>query len=221
MNVENSIIARFQELIERGREVEKTKVGPPANYIGFDSLVDGQAAHQWRASSLSLLAKAMGSDSEHYRLFDQCFQKGVTYSPVHRGIGILSAAKEDLERGYLRDVRRLVAAETFSDFLDQAVELLSTGYCAPAAVIAGAVLEDHLRRLCEQQGISLPAKPKLDSMNAQLAKQGAINLLTQKRITAIADIRNSAAHGKWQAFERSDVDDMIKWIATFVEKSSG
>ena len=40
-------------------------------------------------------------------------------------------------------------------------------------------------------------KPKLGTMNAGLAKQGVYNKLTQKRITALADIRNKAAHGEW------------------------
>jgi hypothetical protein len=53
-----------------------------------------------------------------------------------------------------------------------------------AAVIAGTVLETALRQLC------------LDRMNADLAKAGVYNSLMQKRITALAAIRNRAAHGK-------------------------
>ena len=54
-------------------------------------------------------------------------------------------------------------------------------------------------------------------MNADLAKAGVYNKLTQKRITAIADIRNNAAHGNWDQFDRADVKDMIDWVANFVE----
>jgi hypothetical protein len=63
----------------------------------------------------------------------------------------------------------------------------------------------------------LPDKPKLDYMNAQLAKIEYYNKLTQKQITTLADIRNSAAHGKWKEFKEDDVRDMIKWIARFIE----
>jgi hypothetical protein len=42
-------------------------------------------------------------------------------------------------------------------------------------------------------------------------------MLTQKRITAIADIRNNSAHGNWDQFDRADVKDMICWVANFVE----
>lgn len=167
------------------------------------------------------MGKAFGRDSEHYSLFEACFEKGVTYSPFVRGIGILKAAQEDFEHGYIQDVKNLVAAEMFSDLLDQASELLDAGYIGPAAVVAGAVLEDNLRKLCIGQSIELPDKPKLDYMNSQLAKEKVYNKLTQKRLTAIADIRNSAAHGKWGDFTKKDVEDMISWIMSFAETHLG
>lgn len=221
MNVDQKIISRLDELIERGHKIEKTKKTPPSNFIGFDSTVDSQDANQWYASAKSILSKAFGSSSEHYQLFDSCFNKGVTFSPLIIGIGILKAAKEDYELGYVQDIRNLVIAELFSDLLEQASELLEAGYYGPAAVLAGAVFEDNLRKLCSIHSVELSDKPKLDYMNAQLAKVNVYNKLTQKRITAIADIRNSAAHGKWSEFTVEDVVDMIKWITNFTETHLG
>ncbi len=200
MNADEKILQRLQQLIDRGLEITNTKKSPPSNFIGFDATVDSEAANQWHASAKSILGKAFGRYSEHYSLFEACFEKGVTYSPFVRGIGILKAAQEDFEHGYIQDVKNLVAAEMFSDLLDQASELLDAGYIGPAAVVAGAVLEDNLRKLCVGQSIELSDKPKLDYMNSQLAKEKVYNRLTQKRLTAIADIRNSAAHGKWDNF---------------------
>ncbi|QPI66225.1 DUF4145 domain-containing protein [Vreelandella venusta] len=189
--------------------------------MGFDATVDSEAANQWHANAKSILGKAFGRDSEHYSLFETCFEKGVTYSPFVRGIGILKAAQEDLEYGYIQDVKNLVAAEMFSDLLEQASELLDAGYIGPAAVVAGAVIEDNLRKLCISHSIELPDKPKLDYMNSQLAKENVYNKLTQKRLTALADIRNSAAHGKWDDFAKKDVEDMISWVMSFAETHLG
>jgi hypothetical protein len=50
---------------------------------------------------------------------------------------------------------------------------------------------------------------KLDKMNADLAKAGAYNKLVQKQITALADIRNDAAHGHYDQFSKDDVSSMI------------
>jgi hypothetical protein len=126
---------------------------------------------------------------------------------------ILNAAKEDFEGGYLSSIRNLVQAEVYDIELDQARELLSSKYKTAAAVIAGVVLETTLRQLCIDHGL---AAGKLDRMNADLAKKGCYNSLVQKRITALADLRNKAAHGHSEQFIESDVAEMINYIEGFV-----
>jgi hypothetical protein len=218
MSVDQKVIARLKELISMGESVLTTKREPGAGMIGFDSFVDSEKANQWFTSAQSLLERAFGSDGAHYKNYSAIPGKqGLSFSPCRRGQGILRAALEDFERGFLFDIRKLVESEVFVDFLDQAGELLRAGYKAPAAVVAGAVLEDGLRKLCAKHGIALSDRPKLDAMNSSLAKVSAYSLLTQKRVTAVADIRNNAAHGKWDAFTNDDVADMIDWIAKFLE----
>lgn len=107
----------------------------------------------------------------------------------------------------------MVQAELFDSELDQARELLSSGYKGPAAVVAGVVLETALKDLCDQHSIS---HSKLDKMNADLAKAGVYNKLQQKKITALADIRNSAAHGDWQSFSDTEVSEMIRDVESFL-----
>jgi hypothetical protein len=53
-------------------------------------------------------------------------------------------------------------------------------------------------------------------MNADLAKQGLYNANMAKRITALAGIRNSAAHGKPDEFTDADVKAMIEDIQRFL-----
>ena len=133
----------------------------------------------------------------------------------------MRAALDDFEGGYLFDARRLIEAEVFADFLDQAEELIRAGYKGPAAVVAGCVLEDALRRLCTAHGIPVPERPGLDRLNGELAKAGVYSKLVLKRITAIADIRNNAAHGRWDEFDEDDVTDMIEWIVKFTQEHLG
>ncbi|RYF09401.1 MAG: DUF4145 domain-containing protein [Oxalobacteraceae bacterium] len=110
-------------------------------------------------------------------------------------------------------VRSMVQAEVFSNELDQASELMKGGYITAAAVIAGVVLETTLRRLCEDAQIE---PGSLNKMNADLSKSGTYNLLVNKRITALADIRNNAAHGHPDKFTKADVADMIIKVEAFV-----
>lgn len=174
------------------------------------------AAPQWNTSCLNLLNRVFGSDSVHFQEFSDAL-KMPTAGYIYGALGVFKAAKDDYENGYLFDVRQLIEAEVFDDFLEQAVHLFSAGYHQPAAVIAGSVLEDGLRKLCQKNGITLPDRPKLDQMNADLAKAGVYNKLVQKRITTFADLRNKAAHGQWDQFTKEDVREMIDGVRRFME----
>ena len=102
------------------------------------------------------------------------------------------------------------------DFLSQAEALLEQGFHAAAASLAGAVLEDTLRRLCDKNSISYGTKTKIDSLNSDLAKANAYDKLIQKEITAKADLRNNADHGHFAKVRAEDVADMVRWIRRFV-----
>jgi hypothetical protein len=67
-------------------------------------------------------------------------------------VGILRALRAAYAGGYLKTLEDLVAADLFTDFLEAAEHLLDSGYKDAAAVIAGAVLEEHLRKLVRQAG---------------------------------------------------------------------
>ena len=178
--------------------------------------IDSRSLLEWSVKAKSLLNKACGIDSEHYKMFSKK-ETGSAYSTslniLENLRAIFIAAKEDYEGGYLRTSRSLIQAEVFDSELEQADELLRSGYKLPAAVVAGVVLETSLRELCDQE--SLP-HGKLDKMNSDLTKTGRYNKLQQKRITALADIRNSAAHGKDQNFSTQDVSDMIRDVEKFL-----
>ncbi len=217
MKVDEKVLERLRELVQAGERVIATRRSLPPNYIGFNDPVDSEAAYQWFTSVQSILVRVFGETSEHYRNFTaQETSKGLTITPVRKAQGVLKAAVEDYEGGYLLDLRKLVEAEVLDDFLDQAAALLAAGYYQPAAVVGGCVLEDALRALAATNGIALPSRPKLDLMNAELAKAGRYTKLVQKRITAIADVRNNAAHGHWDQFTEDDVRDALQWIRNFV-----
>jgi hypothetical protein len=216
MKIDEKVLTRLEDLVIKGEEVLKTRREPPSNSIGFDASVDLQMATQWMVSCLSILQNVFGENSSHYKMFEPLTRGKTTFNPTKKCLGVIKAAKDDYENGYLFDTRALIEAEVFDDFLEQAEHLLIQGYFAASAVIAGSVLEDGLRKLCAKNGLTLSAKPKLDTMNAELAKAGVYNLLKQKQITALADLRNKAAHGQG-GFTKEDVEDMIRNVRRFME----
>jgi hypothetical protein len=197
--LDQKILQRLEELIQFGERVQQTKFERfvAGMRVAGDLGVNPALAQQWGTSCLNLLGRVFVNNSVHYQNFNATFPELHLYSPLSQALGTLRAAKEDFELGYLFDTRVLIGAEVFDDFLEQAEYLFDSGYYQPAAVVAGSVLEDGLRKLCMRHEVSLSATPKLDAMNASLAKQGVYNKLMQKRITALADIRNKAAHGQW------------------------
>ncbi len=63
----------------------------------------------------------------------------------------------------------------------------------------------------------MPNKTNINSLSTELAKVDEYNLLTQKQITAHADIRNNADHGNYDEFGLDDVADTLKWVRRFTE----
>ena len=219
MKVNPRVVGRFQELVERGERLFNplSDLGMIPNqpiYIGPDF----QASNQWGMNCLNLIGRIFGKESDQYQHFQNAYIDIGYYSNLQRALAILKAAKDDYEHDYLFDTRTMIEAEVFDDFLEQASHLLATGYDGPAAVTAGCVLEDGLRKLCARHGIQLPANPKLDVMNAELVKHGIYDKLTQKNVTWLADIRNKAAHGEWHQFTKPDVEQMITQTRLFMER---
>ncbi len=79
----------------------------------------------------------------------------------------------------------------------------------PAASLAGAVLENGLRELCQKHSIPVAAKTNIEALNVALAKATVYDKLVQKQITAFAD------HGHFAKVSLQGVAEMVKWIRRF------
>ena len=110
----------------------------------------------------------------------------------------------------------MVASDVFADFLDQAQHLLEAGYKDPAAMLAGAVLEDGLRRLLSRAGESTKPRDDLSALNSRCAQKGQYNRLVQKKLSVWIDIRNNAAHGRFEEYNDEDVERMVEGINSFL-----
>jgi hypothetical protein len=206
---------RFAELAVQAGAVEATKYHENDRY-SLGERVNAELLLAWHVKARALLANACGPQSVHFAEFVEQ-GKPQSYRSSHREfrdlLAVFTAAREDYEGGYLNSVKSLVQAEVFGSEIEQARELHQNGYIVAAAVIAGVVLETTLRQICDNYGIGTGS---LNKMNADLTKIGAYNLLVQKRITTLADIRNNAAHGRDGEFSADDVSEMIKQVENFV-----
>jgi hypothetical protein len=132
--------------------------------------------------------------------------------------------------GMFESITETIEANVTSDYMTQAENLLSgagSGEFAhvPAAVLAGAVLEDTLRRLCQRQSPSIPMVRKygnLKSLNDfinDLKHAGLYTELKAKQLRVWAGIRNAAAHGEFDDFTCDDVQQMLDGIQSFLAEN--
>ncbi len=215
MSTHERINAKFQALLKEGGDILQLCGWDGSNY---KSHPDDIAYRRFRTEAMNLVRRVCSESSDHYQELKRLAERKNTSENSYYFkdcLGILQAAQKDYDGGYLFDLRALVAAELIGDFIDQAEALVSEGYHVPAASLAGAILEDTLRKMCETKHITFPDRTKIDRLNADLAKAGAYNKLIQKRITAFADIRNNADHGRFDEFNKEDVEDMVSWVRKF------
>jgi hypothetical protein len=211
----NKFKNRFLELETQLEGVEATKLTKQGHYGTYEQ-INQELFLSWCVKAKNLIVNSCGEESQHFKEFEKALKPGIqesNHTLLKRAKSVFLASKEDYEGGYITSIKNLIQAEVFDSELEQASELLSAGYGPSAAVIAGTVLETTLRSLCDSNGI---VHGKLDKMNADLTKAGVHNTLVQKRITALAGIRNSAAHGKHDEFTTEDVKNMISEVERII-----
>jgi hypothetical protein len=102
---------------------------------------------------------------------------------------------------------------------------IEEGYKDPAAVMTGCVLEEHLRQLCELNEIEVTFEKdykfitkKANLLNSELAKKNVYGKLDSKNIIAWLDQRNSAAHGKFDNYNKEQVHTMLNGVTEFIAR---
>lgn len=88
-------------------------------------------------------------------------------------------------------------------------------------MIAGSVLEEHLRKLAERHGVSVAVagRPKkADTLNADLAKAAVYNKIEQKNVTAWLGHRNDAAHGHYESYDAAQVALLLQSVREFLAR---
>lgn len=98
----------------------------------------------FKTRALNIVGRAFGVDDDHYQSLQRLSEDYGNYPAC---LGIVQAALYANEAGLLFDMKSLITSELLGDFIEQAETLLAAGYHVPAASLAGAVLEDTLRKL--------------------------------------------------------------------------
>lgn len=218
------LVRRADELLAMGKAVLGTAYSTGGQYNV--NHVKSAPMAGFRSAVLSFLERCFSKDHPHYQEFKEQ-AAGEYRSNAEGGLAILQAVRDEIAGEWLFTIKSLVAAELFADFISMAEHLLDAGYKDPAAVMAGSVLEEHLRQLSLKN--SLPVEDdrdgdlvprKADRLNAELAKANVYSKLDQKLVTAWLDLRNNAAHGKYETYASEQVRQMIQGVIEFMARKA-
>ena len=183
----------------------------------------------WVTRLGQLIRKLYGTDSQQFSNYNQALKTDSfynihsnSYAQVSQMLGISMSVKHDYDNGLLDNIKSLLQADIFADFLEMGEYLLNEGYKDAAAVIIGAVLEDSLRKLCDNNGISTNKENgsplTIDPINVALAKGDVYSKLVQKQITTWAHVRNKAAHGEYSEYDKKQIEMMLLFVQNFSEQ---
>ncbi len=216
------ILRRLDELIADGDRVAGTH--RPATRAdsewGYrEGNVDGAAWSGWKVSSLTLIEQIGGKQSTYYEHFAQC-TTGDYFPSFKQAHAVLRRLRDDFAKGYVRDLRELAAAEVFGDLLEMAEHLQQKGYHHGTVSIAGAVLEDclrrvHLKRIGEWEGDS-----GISKLGTNLYKHDPefYPKTRHQQVTAWATLRNEVDHGRAKEVDPGDSKRMVEGVRDFVLK---
>ena len=212
MNTQN-IIAQIDALLS---EVERARRASPEDDLS-GGLPDDELMKA-RARLMAGIERLAPAGSSYLAMAKA--SKGWNGTIILELGGILGALKSDFQAGYIHTIEELVHGVVFDDFLEMASELLAKGYKDPAAVIAGSVLEEHIRKLTVRNGLDTldtKNKPKsFDTLATQLVKAQQFSEPQRKILVGWYGQRNEAAHGHYVNVIGSEVGRMIEGIRDFM-----
>ena len=229
---EQRLLDRFDELLNEANElIPKMELSYKQTASGGSWRI-GRYAHiseyQALVEKYQVLVRTLVRNQDQLKeLISDVDRKKNSPRSVRSIIGNLTGLKDNYEKGFLDDLQELIVADISADYMGQAEALLGEGKPGqydhvPAAVLCGAVLEDSLRRLCQRQSppicTDLPnGKPKtMDPLITDLQKENVFKKTKAAQLRSWAQIRNSAAHGKFSDFDKNDVEAMLKGVTSFL-----
>ncbi|MFH0782028.1 MAG: hypothetical protein V2B20_08785 [Pseudomonadota bacterium] len=220
MKNQDELIAQLAGILTAGEKVLTTEIGDNQQ----KSLVSEEKFHEFRISALSYLGRVFGQDSTYH----QSFKSEVTQpsaSRTRRGIGILMAAKKDLEGDWLETTSGAINRDVLTDILRLAKMQLDANNFRAATVIAGAVLEKQLRNLCQANGIKLfneiqskaVAKKGLQ-LTGEAYKRQIYNRQANKEIISWLELYDRAAEAKSDDIPADQAKTMVGGVLSFLTK---
>ncbi len=220
MKNQDELITQATAIITMGEKVLATETSDSQS----KSLVNEIKFHDFRITTLSYLGRVFGEISTYY----ESFRTEVTHhtaSRTRRGIGILTAARRELQGDWLETTSGAITRDILIDMLRLARMQFDQGNHCAAAVIAGAILEKQLRSLCLARGIAIhneiqgKAVPKKGlQLTGEAYKKKLYDRQDNKAVISWLELCDAAAQGTVEAIDGGQVKNMLNEMQAFLTK---
>jgi hypothetical protein len=213
MGISDKLHGHLDQLIEDGKKLPRTTNALSQNVIAQSALAT------WQIKAAAVVNAILPEQHSLRRLLQGVGHAGPLVSNVEHYIGALAGLSESIRLGLLEELVQSIREEVSADDLNLAEALLNDETndgvtYIPAAVLAGATLERTLRQRCIASGLEInKANGERKALNALIDALRAANLISElraKQMRGWAHIRNDAAHGDFDKFNRADVGGMIR-----------
>ena len=221
MKNQDELIAQLNRIIDNGDRVLATETTEGLQ----KSTVNEQKFHDFRISATSFLSRVFGQDSTYY----QSFKSEVTQptaSRTRRGIGMLTAARTELQGDWLETTSGAINRDALTDMLRLARMQQEEGHPGAAVIIAGAVLEKHLRNLCLAKGIKIHnelenrTSPKRGlQLTGEAYKKKLYSRQDNKEVVGWLEMYETAAAGRPDAVTAGQAKTMITGVQSLIAKT--
>lgn len=209
----------LDELIREGNRLN-SDLRPSKRYRDSYEVNDEDKLRRW-SDELILFVSLMGNSIDPWRKHLQHNGYDTSDYALKEPLFALETIRKAADRGLLTSYENLIFAEAFADLYEQGQHLYSQGYFLAAGVVFRAVLEERLRRLCEQNDcMPETPRPTINDLNIALYRHvpPVYNKSVMQHVTALAGVGNDAAHNKPE-LTKDDVkrlqDGLLDFLARF------
>ncbi len=226
--MKTEILTQLDILIETGQRL--TASFQRCDYDDYDDYDYGTPPYKSSASEAELRAFVISSRATIEQIADEnslYYENTPQNVPTRLAIGderllfstitgVLIALRDAVAHGLLTSLESRLRANIHEDFLAQSLDLINADYHVAAMVLIGGVIEDHLQKLVQIQGLTLPKQGSISKYNDLLRNDNVYNQPMWRRIQSIGDLRNDVAHGKSSTIKFEDAQDAHTFVKRFI-----
>jgi hypothetical protein len=141
---------------------------------------------------------------------------GVAMTKFDDQIAILASARGRLD-SLLADIEGTLESTLLDDELETAGELLKAKHLRSAGIVAGVVLERHLKGVLANHGLSLGRKKsQIGNLNDALKEGKVVDVPRWREIQRLGDIRNLCGHDGEREPTAEEVRELIDGTAKVI-----